>query len=254
MVMSLKIFLFNKKTLIFCFFILITSFLTTIYSLTNSFAENSPIEIIDKINNIYNSNEKIAYLTFDDGPSPNITPKILDILQEENIKASFFVIGKKVKEQPNIVKRIYEEGHFIGNHSYSHDNSLLYKSKESFLSEIQKTDIEIGKAIGIENYHSFLFRFPNGFMSNIYKSKKEEYVKYLSNINYTYIDWNDLNKDSEKKYSNYELLENLKTSTRNKNVLVILMHDSKDVNDSSLVLKNSIDYLKSIGYIFKDFN
>ena len=186
--MSLKIFLFNKKTLIFCFFILITSFLTTIYSLTNSFAENSPIEIIDKINNIYNSNEKIAYLTFDDGPSPNITPKILDILQEENIKASFFVIGKKVKEQPNIVKRIYEEGHFIGNHSYSHDNSLLYKSKESFLSEIQKTDIEIGKAIGIENYHSFLFRFPNGFMSNIYKSKKEEYVKYLSNINYTYID------------------------------------------------------------------
>lgn len=254
MVMSLKIFLFNKKTLIFCFFILITSFLTTIYSLTNSFAENSPIEIIDKINNIYNSNEKIAYLTFDDGPSPNITPKILDILQEENIKASFFVIGKKVKEQPNIVKRIYEEGHFIGNHSYSHDNSLLYKSKESFLSEIQKTDIEIGKAIGIENYHSFLFRFPNGFMSNIYKSKKEEYVKYLSNINYTYIDWNALNKDSEKKYSNYELLENLKTSTRNKNVLVILMHDSKDVNDSSLVLKNSIDYLKSIGYIFKDFN
>ncbi len=252
--MSLKIFLFNKKTLIFCFFILITSFLTTIYSLTNSFAENSPIEIIDKINNIYNSNEKIAYLTFDDGPSPNITPKILDILQEENIKASFFVIGKKVKEQPNIVKRIYEEGHFIGNHSYSHDNSLLYKSKESFLSEIQKTDIEIGKAIGIENYHSFLFRFPNGFMSNIYKSKKEEYVKYLSNINYTYIDWNALNKDSEKKYSNYELLENLKTSTRNKNVLVILMHDSKDVNDSSLVLKNSIDYLKSIGYIFKDFN
>ncbi len=252
--MSLKIFLFNKKTLIFCFFILITSFLTTIYSLTNSFAENSPIEIIDKINNIYNSNEKIAYLTFDDGPSPNITPKILDILQEENIKASFFVIGKKVKEQPNIVKRIYEEGHFIGNHSYSHDNSLLYKSKESFLSEIQKTDIEIGKAIGIENYHSFLFRFTNGFMSNIYKSKKEEYVKYLSNINYTYIDWNALNKDSEKKYSNYELLENLKTSTRNKNVLVILMHDSKDVNDSSLVLKNSIDYLKSIGYIFKDFN
>ena len=254
MVMSLKIFLFNKKTLIFCFFILITSFLTTIYSLTNSFAENSPIEIIDKINNIYNSNEKIAYLTFDDGPSPNITPKILDILNEENIKASFFVIGKKVKEQPNIVKRIYEEGHFIGNHSYSHDNSLLYKSKESFLSEIQKTDIEIGKAIGIENYHSFLFRFPNGFMSNIYKSKKEEYVKCLSSINYTYIDWNALNKDSEKKYSNYELLENLKNSTKNKNVLVILMHDSKDVNDSSLVLKDSIDYLKSIGYIFNDFN
>lgn len=250
----MKIFLFNIKTLILCFSILTTLFLTIFYFLTNSFAENSPIEIIDKINNIYNSNEKIAYLTFDDGPSPNITPKILDILNEENIKASFFVIGKKVKEQPNIVKRIYEEGHFIGNHSYSHDNSLLYKSKESFLSEIQKTDIEIGKAIGIENYHSFLFRFPNGFMSNIYKSKKEEYVKCLSSINYTYIDWNALNKDSEKKYSNYELLENLKNSTKNKNVLVILMHDSKDVNDSSLVLKDSIDYLKSIGYIFNDFN
>ena len=90
-------------------------------------------------------------------------------------------------------------------------------------------------------------------MSSIYKSKKEEYVKFLSDIDYTYIDWNCLNKDSEKKYSNYELLDNLKKSSKNKGTLVILMHDTSDVNETDLVLKDSINYLKEQGYLFQNF-
>ena len=86
------------------------------------------------------TSQKTAYLTFDDGPSPNITTKILDILDEENVKATFFVIGKKVEEHPEIVKDAYYRGHYIANHTYSHQNVLLYQSKESFLQEIKKTE------------------------------------------------------------------------------------------------------------------
>ena len=90
-------------------------------------------------------------------------------------------------------------------------------------------------------------------MSSVYKSKKEEYVTLLSNIDYTYIDWNCLNKDSEKKYSNQELLNNLKQSAKNKGTLVILMHDTSDVNQTDLVLKDSINYLREQGYTFQNF-
>ena len=151
----------------------------------------------EKVFNLVNQKEKIAYLTFDDGPTLKSTSKILDILSEENVKATFFVIGKHVKEHPELVKHTYDEGHYIANHSYSHNNKL-YANADSFLDEILSTDVEIGKAIGIENYHSHVFRFPNRYMAPNYKAKKQEYVKRLPEIDYTYIDWNALNKDSEK--------------------------------------------------------
>ena len=122
-----------------------------------------------KVQNLVEQKEKIAYLTFDDGPTLKATGKILDILKEETVKATFFVIGKHVKENPELVKRAYDEGHYIANHGYSHDNSKLYSSGENFINEIKNTDIEIGKAIGVENYSSHVFRFPNGYMSSVYK-------------------------------------------------------------------------------------
>ena len=207
----------------------------------------------NRIASLFNQKEKIAYLTFDDGPTLKSTPKILDILSEEDVKATFFVVGKHVKEHPELVKRAYDEGHYIANHGYSHNNDKLYINSDSFIHEILSTDIEIGKAIGIENYSSHVFRFPNGYMAPSYKSKKQEYAKLLSDIDYTYIDWNALNKDSEKKYSNVELLNNLKSSSKNKGTLVILMHDTSDVNETYLVLKDSIHYLKEQGYIFQNF-
>lgn len=201
---------------------------------------------------IIQENTKVAYLTFDDGPTKKETEKILNILKEEKVKATFFVVGKHVKEYPEIVKREYEEGHYIANHGYSHDNNKLYKSKESFIAEIKDTDKEIGEAIAVSDYCSHIFRFPNGYMSKIYKSQKEKAVKLLDEIDYYYIDWNCLNKDSETKLSKFELLENLKKSSRNKSTLIILMHDTGDVNNTSEVLKESIDYLKSNGYEFRN--
>ena len=210
-------------------------------------------EAKSKFANLYHSDTKRVFLTFDDGPNVSITPKVLDILKETDVKSSFFVIGKNVDLYPDIVKRAYNEGHFIANHGYSHNNSILYKSKESFINEISKTDAAISNAIGIPNYCSHVFRFPNGFMSPNNKKIKKQAISWLEEINYTYIDWNCLNNDSVKKYNNYQLLNNLKKTCKGKNTLVILMHDTKDVSNSSNVLKESIDYLKSEGYIFKNF-
>ena len=218
-------------------------------------SKNSTIsdDTITKISELTKGSEKVAFLTFDDGPNVSVTPKVLDILKDEDVKASFFVIGKNVDSHPEIVKRAYEEGHFIANHGYDHNNSVLYKNSESFINEIKKTDLAIGNAIGIQDYCSHVFRFPNGFMSPNNKAKKKEAVKLLKDMNYTYIDWNCLNNDSMKKYNNYQLLNNLKKTSKGKDTLVILMHDTKDVSNSSNVLKESIDYLKSEGYIFKNF-
>lgn len=207
----------------------------------------------EKISNLTNNKEKVAYLTFDDGPTLKSTPKILDILAQENVKASFFVIGKYVKNHPDLVKRAFDEGHFIANHGYDHNNKTLYSSPENFINEIKNTDIEIGTAIGIKNYSSHVFRFPNGYMSPNNKSKKKEAAKLLVDMNYTYIDWNCLNRDSERKYSNNQLLNNLKKSSKNKGTLVILMHDTSDVNSSYNVLTDSINYLKNEGYTFENF-
>ena len=157
------------------------------------------------------------------------------------------------RTHPELVKREYEEGHYIANHGYNHNNKILYKNMDSFKNEIISTDAEISKAIGVDNYCSHIFRFPNGYMSHIYTSQKKDALGVLSSLNYVYVDWNCLNRDSEKKYSDYQLLNNLKKTSKNKGTLIILMHDTADVNKTYTVLKSSISYLKSQGYEFRNF-
>lgn len=262
-------YIINKKHIVL--FILSLTFVFFSVFLYNSFAQKSRytdtsvssicetnipivIDLQNKLDSLYSSNEKIAFLTFDDGPTKIATPKILNTLKEHNVKANFFVIGYRVNEFPDIVKRVYDEGHFIANHGFSHKNSELYKSKDSFINEIVDTDKAISNAIGIQNYCSHIFRFPNGSSSNSYSGAKKKCKKYLKEIGYAYIDWNALNSDSIKKYSSYELLNNLKKSCKSKNSLVILMHDTSDVSKSYESLDNSIKYLKEQGYSFKTFD
>ena len=140
-----------------------------------------------------------------------------------------------------------------GNHGYNHNNKLLYKDMESFKNEILNTDLEISKAIGSPDYCSHIFRFPNGYMSNKYRYEKKNALNVLSNLDYVYIDWNCLNRDSERKYTDSQLLNNLKKTSKNKGTLVILMHDTADVNKTYNVLKSSINYLKDTGYEFRNF-
>lgn len=253
----MKIIIFSKRKICICSIILfmalvVSSIYVEGYSVVKTnITEND--EFSSKINEIYNRKEKIAYLTFDDGPMNKVTPIVLDVLKEEDVKATFFVIGKSVENNPEIVRRAYEEGHYIANHGYTHKNDILLRNEQSFINEIKKTDEAIGNAIGKDGYCSHIFRFPNGFMSSLYKSKKKSMLSALSQIEYTYIDWNCLNNDSIKKYTKEQLIENLKRSCKGKDILVILMHDTKDVSDSSKALKESISYLKSEGYRFENF-
>ncbi len=118
-------------------------------------------EQIDRISNIYSSSEeKRAFLTFDDGPSKTVTPLILDLLKQENIKATFFVLGSRVEYNPEIINRIFEEGHYIANHGYSHKYSSIYTSIESVLDEYNKTEQCIKTALKNDDYNSRVFRFP----------------------------------------------------------------------------------------------
>lgn len=256
------IFIKNRKSIyIFFIFIIVFLLLFSIFLLNNSssfaveLSKNSffNIDVTTTLNDIAKSDEKKAYLTFDDGPTSKATGKILDVLKKENVKATFFVVGKHVKEYPELVKREYEEGHYIANHGYNHNNKLLYKDMKSFKNEITSTDLEISKAIGIENYCSHIFRFPNGYMSHIYSNQKKEALNVLHDLDYVYVDWNCLNRDSETKYSNTQLLNNLKKTAKNKGTLIILMHDTADVNKTYNVLSESISYLKSQGYEFRNF-
>ncbi len=103
-------------------------FITLHSSIKADFEKDVSANSSNNLNYLLEGKDKICYLTFDDGPNPAITPKVLDILKEENVKASFFVIGKLVDNHPEIVKRAYDEGHYIANHSYSHNNSILYRT------------------------------------------------------------------------------------------------------------------------------
>ena len=150
----MKRFLYKKhKFIYFIILVLIGMTLSFLSTYQFSFAiELSSTSIIDetfkeKFLSLSKSEQKIAYLTFDDGPTLKATPTILDILKEEDVVATFFVVGKHVKENPELVKRAYDEGHFIANHGYNHNNSKLYKNDDSFINEIKNTDIEIGNAI-----------------------------------------------------------------------------------------------------------
>ena len=213
------------------------------------YSENAKKEM----KNIYKSNAKVAFLTFDDGPSQAVTPLILDLLKEENIKATFFVLGSNVKKNPDIVKRAYLEGHYIANHGYSHNYAKLYSDSENVLKEYNKAEKEIQKAIGNSEYSSHLFRFPGGYYGGKYANVKKEAGKKLNENDISYIDWNVLTGDAEGANTKEKILKNIKKYTRDKGTIVVLMHDAASKILTYETLKDVIDYLRSEGYTFDNF-
>ena len=155
-------------------------------------------EAKERMKNIYEptGDEKVAYLTFDDGPSQNITPQILDILKNEDVKATFFVLGTRVEQCPELVRREYEEGHYIANHGYSHVYTSVYASTQSVLDEYNLTEEKIKAALEIPEYSSHLFRFPGGSEGGKYKNLKNEAKSLLEQNNIAFINWNCLTNDS----------------------------------------------------------
>lgn len=206
-----------------------------------------------QMNNIYNTNTKIAYLTFDDGPSEAVTNLILDVLKKENIKATFFVVGSNVKNYPEIVKRAYTEGHYIANHGYSHNYKKIYESAETVLEEYKKTEKAIQEAIGNSKYSSHLFRFPGGYSGSSYSKIKKQAGRVLNKNNISYIDWNVLTGDAQGANTKESILKNIKKYTKNKGNIVVLMHDSSSKILTYETLVDVINYLKGEGYVFDNF-
>lgn len=202
---------------------------------------------------IYKSDKKRVFLTFDDGPSKTVTIPILDLLKQEKIKATFFVLGSRVELYPDIVKREYEEGHYIANHGYSHMYSQIYSSVQSVLDEYNKTNDAVRSAIGVEEYNSHLFRFPGGVPGGRYAQLKKEAVTELDKNNIAHVDWNALTGDAEGKTSVNELIEELQKTMGEKNSLVILMHDAGNKKTTYEALPTVISMLREKGYEFKSF-
>lgn len=207
----------------------------------------------NKMKNIYLSNEKIAYLTFDDGPSQTVTPLILDLLKKENIKATFFVLGTRVKLNPDIVKRAYNEGHYIANHGYSHEYSRIYNSVDNVIKEYNQNEKVIQEAIGVKEYNSHLFRFPGGSNGGRYDKLKQKAKKELNKKNIAYLDWNALTNDAAGANTKKKLLKNLKETVEGKNSVVILMHDASNKILTYETLPDVIQYLREQGYKFDNF-
>ena len=210
-------------------------------------------EQIETIKHIYKSEEKQVFLTFDDGPSKSVTIPILDLLKSENIKATFFVLGSRVDLYPGIVKRAYEEGHYIANHGYSHQYSQIYSSASSVLDEYNKTNQAVKNAIENQNYNTNIFRFPGGSSGGKYDELKSEAKVLLEQNNIASVDWNALTGDTEGLKTEEALLNRLKETTKNKNSIVVLMHDAADKEITYRVLPQVIDYLRQEGYVFKNF-
>ena len=208
---------------------------------------------IKNVENIYNGTEgKRVFLTFDDGPSKAVTPHILDILKEHNIKATFFLLGSRVKLNPDLVKREYEEGHYIANHGYSHQYSKIYASSNAVLEEYNKTEKEIQKALGNANYSSYLFRFPGGSIGGAYNQIKKEAKQELKKQQIAYLDWNALTNDAAGANTKEKIMSNLKKTVGNYNNVVILMHDAPDKILTYETLDEVINYLENKGYAFKN--
>jgi len=208
---------------------------------------------LNLIKNIYGEKEeKEVFLTFDDGPSTTVTPLILDVLKTNNIKATFFVLGSRAELNPELIKRAYDEGHFIANHGYSHVYKSIYSSKEEVLNEYNKTEQAIKNALGKENYNSHLFRFPGGSTGGKYHNLKGEAVLMLEQMNIATLDWNCLSNDSAGAKTKEEILASIIETSNNKNSVVVLMHDAGDKILTYETLQDVINYFKEQGYIFKD--
>lgn len=164
-----------------------------------------------------------VYLTFDDGPSSN-TNKILDILAQYDVKATFFVVGKEGEWAEDAYRRIVEEGHTLGMHSYTHVYQSIYASVEAYAEDLNRLRDYLYEVTGTE---SRFVRFPGGSSNTVSDVSMREFISYLNEEGITYFDWNVSSGDAGSKLLEpEEIVENCINGMGNKDTVVILMHDA----------------------------
>lgn len=189
--------------------------------------------------------QKTAYLTFDDGPSDN-TDKILDILREKEVKATFFVVGKTGEQAEQRYRRMLEEGHSLGLHSYSHDYGEIYASMDNYKKDLRKLRDYLEQITG---ERAWLYRFPGGSSNQVARISIRECMEFLQEEGLTYMDWNASSEDAVNLSASCTTLNAniLKDALRYQDT-VILMHDLHECCGTVEGLSVLIDRLREEGY------
>ncbi|MCF0062253.1 polysaccharide deacetylase family protein [Dyadobacter chenwenxiniae] len=164
---------------------------------------------------------KSIALTFDDGPDPETTPRILDMLREKNVKATFFVIGKRAEKHPELLLRIDEEGHIVGNHSYSHHYLIAFFSTEKLKNDLDRCS---GIIAGILGKTPKFFRPPFGVTN-------PRYARVLRNLKLDSVGWSLRSLDTKAR-NKYEIINRVISAVNAKDI--ILLHDNRKVTADSL--------------------
>lgn len=165
---------------------------------------------------------KTMYLTFDDGPYAENTERVLEILRDRNIKATFFLVGENVERNPDMARRIAEEGHTIGIHCYSHDYNKIYESVDSYVQDFEKAYEVIKEATGVE---AKFFRFPGGSVNAYNKHVCKDIAAKMTEMGFIYYDWNASLEDAVKNPDPEQLIANAKESALGREHVVMLAHD-----------------------------
>lgn len=208
---------------------------------TNSLSGNSAS------GNTVSENKIHVYLTFDDGPSDN-TDQILDILKEYNVKATFFVVGKSEKYTP-LYRRIVEEGHSIGMHSYSHRYSEIYQDVESFGQDMKRLQQLIYDKTGVI---SNIYRFPGGSSNTVSKVDMGELIAYLGGQGITYYDWNVSSHDADNNNGELtvdDIVESVTGNIQTRDNSIVLMHDANDKRLTVEALPIIIEKLQAMDHV-----
>lgn len=189
----------------------------------------------------FSLNKKEIYLTFDDGPTPEITAFVLDELQKYNAKATFFCVGKNIEKHPEILQKIISDEHAVGNHTQNHLNGWKTENT-NYINNV----IEVEKTLDLLTFKTFkphLFRPPYG------KIKKTQ-AKKLQNLGYKIIMWDVLSADFDTSITKEKCLENVLKNTTNGSVVVF--HDSiKAFEKLKHTLPKVLEYYSEKGFTFK---
>lgn len=185
-----------------------------------------------------------VYLTFDDGPSTVVTGRILDTLKEEGVKATFFIVGERVYGREETLKRIANEGHTLGVHTYSHRYDEIYSSQDAFMKDVTRCADIIERLTGQK---PSVYRFPGG-------GKHENFAALLRDMGYEIVWWNAVCGDEEIPHADTETLTATAVQTaKGKAKVVLLMHDSAPHKATAEALPKIISHFKGEGYTFKAF-
>lgn len=187
-----------------------------------------------------------AYLTFDDGPSEN-TARILDILKEKGVKATFFVVGQEGEEAEALYRRIVEEGHTLAMHSYSHKYNEIYASVDAFAEDMNHLQTYLAEVTGVT---PTIMRFPGGSSNHVSSLPMEEFIRYTKEKGLTYFDWNVMSGDATgQAYMPEELIENVMKDAVRYRTSVVLMHDAATKAPTADALAPMIDRLREAGFV-----